>query len=385
MTPIIHCRMCLTKVEPKLDLGATPIANAFTKGPEPYSMRIPLGVSECPKCGHVQISNHVSGETLFTNYSYRTPEAERVRLSDLAKELAERYPNALSTAGGTKSGKMPTCVEIGSNSGIFVQELNKVGIWAVGIDPSNPDPGGLPKWFNTKTARMMAMSMGKMKLIVSNNTFAHVDDLRNVLLGVSYLLDDDGALVFEVQYFPASVAGGMFDMIYHEHKDYHLLKTWPPLLEKFGMVVTRYEHIPTHGGSIRIHVQRGLKGIDVPSEVIDWDGFREKIRAEKERLIGKIERVSGRVVAFGATAKATTLIHTIGVKDKIAYCVDETPEKIGKYLPGTSIQISSPERMKDEPPAAVLLTAWNYADQLRGRFNVPLIVPFEKTDNRKAA
>jgi len=170
----------------------------------------------------------------------------------------------------------------------------------------------------------------------------------------------------------------MFDMIYHEHKDYHTLKPLPKFLKKFGFGVSKVERLPNHGGSIRVHVKRGpgLQTFDEPE--IDWAEFQKKIDAEGELIRSCM---GGRIVAFGATAKATTLIHHFGLADKIAYCVDETPQKQGLFIPGTAIQISGPERMKTEPPDAILLTAWNYADILRPRFTERLIVPFE----RKAA
>ncbi len=379
--PIIHCRMCLWPVEQVLQLAATPIANDFKPEPSLYAMKFPLSLTRCTnaECNHVQIGYNINGEQLYSDYKYLTPEAERGRLAALAAQYVKKYPNALreKATSNSKTQEMPKVLEIGSNSGIFVEELNKAGFWACGIDPSPLAPKtGMPKWFNTKTARQIAYSMGKMKLIVANNVFAHVDDIRNVMLGVKYALADEGHLVFEVQYLPDLIRGGMFDMIYHEHKDYHTLKPWVRLLKKFGMCIQEVEHIDTHGGSIRVHVGYGEKGIDVSDPEVDWGEVNAKIDAGRERVLQALNGYE-KVAAFGATAKATTLIHNYGLADRISYMIDETPSKIGNFMPGTTIPIHGFEHLEKDKPEAVLITAWNYADVIRPRLGgIKTVVPF---------
>jgi len=378
---LIRCRLCLGGTKKVLSLTPTPIANSFPKHPDLFAMRYPLELVECGSCGHVQIGHEIRGEALFDGYKYETPQAERGRLAEYAAKLAAMFPKALRSPGGSKNYAegMARVLEIGSNNGIFVEELNRAGLWAVGVDPSPAAPlTGMPRWFTSKTAKQIAYSMGKMELILANNTFAHVDDLRNVFSGIDSLLSADGSVIFEVQYLPDMVAGGMFDMIYHEHKDYHSLAPFRKFLKKFGMCVYKFEHLPTHGGSIRVYVRRGLDGITLSDPAIDWEAFSAKINAEGERLRKEVIAV-GKVAAFGATAKACTLIHHFGLAEHIEYFIDETPAKQGCYIPGTTIPVLP--KMEAELP--VLLTAWNYAELLRPRFK-QVIVPFDR-EERKAA
>lgn len=380
MKLITHCRMCLARVSPVLQLAPTPIANSFSDAPDAFAMRYPLGLCECPSCGHVQIGVDIPGDVLYSEYKYQTPQIERSRLAELAAKLSTKYPNALRevTASNAKSSEMPKVLEIGSNNGIFVEELNRAGFWCAGVDPCAPK-SGMPKWFNSKTARQIAQSMGQMKLIVANNVFAHVDDLRNVILGVKYLLAPDGHLVFEVQYLPDLIRGGMFDMIYHEHKDYHTLTPWPRLLTKFGMCIKEVEHIPSHGGSIRVHVGYGDNGIEVSDPKINWTDIQVRIDAGRDKLLAEINGYD-KVAAFGATAKATTLIHNYGIQDRISYFIDETPSKVGRFMPGTSIPIYGFDHLEKEAPEAIVITAWNYADVIKPRLHgIKTIVPFSTT------
>lgn len=353
-----------------MELTPTPIANSYPMEPDIYAPRFPLGLLQCEGCGHIQVSYEVPGAELFSDYRYETPQAERPRLAAYAQKLREIY-----------SGKV---LEIGCNNGILVNELNKAGFMAVGIDPAFPQRG-LPRWFNIKTADRLKETFGEFDLILGNNVFAHLDSLRQTIMAASRLLAKNGRLIFEVQYGAAMIAGGMFDMIYHEHKDYHTLAPLRRFFRKFGMCVEKVEHLPTHGGSIRVYVKHGRSDVELKDAPINFASFKGVIEAEGARLRTEIADAGGKVAAFGATAKACTLIHQFGLQDKIAYCVDETKAKQGRYIAGTDIQIVPPERLKQEPPAAILLTAWNYAEVLRPRFTVPLIVPFEKREERVAA
>ena len=271
MKPVTHCRLCLSRVALRLSMTPAPIANGSTEKVDKYSIKYPLDLCECGSCGHVQLGFDIPGATLLENYTYRTPESEKSRLRDYAELLAHLYPFALSA-------DRPKVLEIGSNNGLFVTALREAGFFAVGIDPCGPQ-NGMPRWFNSKSAKNLIFSMGKMKLILANNVFSHVDDLRNVLVGVSKLLDDDGVLVFEVQYFPNLIERSAFDAVCHEQKDYHTLSPIPRFLAKFGMCITKYEHIGVHGGSIRVHCARGDKSVAVPDERIDWDALARNYAA----------------------------------------------------------------------------------------------------------
>jgi len=196
-----HCRLCLGGVKTVLSLRPTPVANNFTEAPDDNGMRLPLELAQCKGCGHVQIGYIVPGAMLFGDYAYRTPEGERPRLAEYARRLALEYPQYLASDlhSGRHSAEKPRVLEIGSNNGLFLRELNRVGFWAVGVDPAGP-PSGLPRWFSRKSAQSMAGSLGRMGLILANNVLAHVDDLRDAFGGVSTLLADEGVFIFEVQY-----------------------------------------------------------------------------------------------------------------------------------------------------------------------------------------
>jgi hypothetical protein len=172
-----------------------------------------------------------------------------------------------------------------------------------------------------------------------------------------------------VQDFDDLCEKGAFDMLYHEHRDYHTVDPLGPFLKKFGLEIERLDSLETHGGSKRYWCRRPYR----------WRTLLEKMDRAKRAVLDQISEVDGHVAAFGATAKACTLIHHFGLVDLIDYCVDDTPQKQGRYIPGTNIPIYPTSYLNEVPPDAVLMTAWNFKGVLLDKYpQLHWIIPFEE-------
>lgn len=355
-----NCRLCNYGVKQVFILPDTPIANNFAEKPDKDARFFPLRLMQCGYCGHVQLRDVLSG--LFVNYKYRTPGAYSGHQGEVASYLRKVKPEA------------KTVLEIGSNNGMLLRHLIARDFRPIGIDPcADPDsPHSVAAYFGSYMVQpLIEKNGGQFDIVVALNAFAHIDDLQDVFMGIKQLLKPDGIVVFEVQYLPDLVGNGLFDMIYHEHLDYHTIAPLARFAESFGWVLTEWEHLKTHGGSIRVTFGQG-KPAALPDEHLDWEWLAESARLTRYRIDKALN--GGKAVAFGATAKATTLIHTISIADSIEFCVDDTPEKQGLYLPGTDIQIRPRTALTDQP---LLLTAWNYASIIAEQFpNHRLINPF---------
>ncbi len=69
--------------------------------------------------------------------------------------------------------------------------------------------------------------------------------------------------------------------------------------------------------------------------------------------------------AYGASAKGSTLLNYFGIgADDIAFVVDRSTVKQGRYTPGTHLPIRSPEALLEDQPDYVLLLTWNFVDEI---------------------
>lgn len=349
------CRLCDGEVDAVFSLAPSPVANSFPEKPDSGATRYPLELMQCASCGHVQQKYVFSG--LFKDYKYATPKTVERYLQPVVDRLRHMDPKGAAV------------LEIGCNNGIYLDLLNAAGFRAYGIDPATEHPRAIREYFTKQTAANFAM---KFDIVFANNVFAHIDDLQGVFQGIQHVLAPGGAVIFEVQYLPDLINSGAFDMIYHEHLDYHHLRPLASFLKRMGFVLTEWEHIPMHGGSMRITARRTGGEAWMPEEPLNWDRLYDAIFKSEKIIRSKMN--GGKLVAFGAAAKACTLINQLGIAGEIAYCVDDTPQKQGRYIPGTDIEIRPVDALKDE---TVLLTAWNYEREIRERLpNHKIISPF---------
>ena len=398
------CRLCNSnKLKSVVKFCATPPANAFISNrdlnieQETY----PLEVFFCCNCKHVQLLDVVNPSILFKNYVYVSGT------SPVFIKHFEEYSKSLINSFSPSFDEI--IIDIGSNDGTLLSFFKQEGFKVLGIDPAKEiseiaNKKGietLNNFFDLELSNHIKKNYPKASIITANNVFAHCDDLIGIVNGVKNLLSRNGTFVFEVSYLVDVVEKTLFDTIYHEHLSYHSVIPLIDFFKSNGMELFKVDFINTHGGSIRgfaklecskIKTDNSIKnlvqlekklGIDNPKTFIN---FYEKITLLKKRLLEILHTLKSegkKIAAFGAPAKATTLMYQFGLnKDVIDYIIDDSPLKQGLYSPGLHIPVLSSEHLKNQNPDYLLLLAWNFADSIveknkeflesGGHFIVPL-------------
>ena len=121
----MRCKICNNnKTQDVLNLNKQPLANKYPKNifeiKKEYKFN--LTVSFCEKCKSAQIKKIIDRKLMFTNYYY---------LSSVNKGLVDHF-NKLAN----KLKNSNFVLDIGSNDGILLAPLKKLGIKAIGVDPS---------------------------------------------------------------------------------------------------------------------------------------------------------------------------------------------------------------------------------------------------------
>jgi SAM-dependent methyltransferase len=386
MTPPA-CRSCgAALVHTFADLGMSPVSNAFVK-PEHAArgeLFYPLHALVCDQCWLVQLAGAGTADAHFHDeYAYFSSFST----SWLAH--AERYVAAMTGRFGL--GARSRVMEIASNDGYLLQYFVKAGIACVGIEPTantaaaarNIGVDTRELFFGRDTAAQLAAEGGQVDLLLGNNVLAHVPDINDFVGAMPSMLKPEGVVTLEFPHLLRLIAENQFDTLYHEHYSYLSLTALVPVFERAGLRLFDVEHLPTHGGSLRIyacHPGAGHADTGAPRACLEQEraaglsrletyaAFGEQVRATKRALLSFLigaKRDGRSIAAYGAPAKGNTLLNYCGVStDFIEYAVDRNPFKQGRLLPGSRIPVVAPERILQTRPDYLLILPWNIKEEV---------------------
>ena len=367
-----------------LDLGMQPLANKYLtkkdiiKKNKELFYHLEVGFDSKTKL--VSILNTVPSKKMFdNNYPYRSSMSQTMILSfkKLAKNLINTYnPNSI--------------LEIGSNDGSLIRNFSKKKV--ICVEPCK-NLAKITKrmgyktyesFWNMRLAKKIKSKIKNVDLIYSANTLSHINDLNSVFKSITYVLSDDGILIIEDPSLLECLQKVSYDQFYNEHIYVFSLLSINNLIKKYKLEVFNIEKLNTHGGSLRYYIKkvsnnkfevhkkvkmqlnRELRyGINKYSTYIEFKNKVESSKRKLKQIFLNLKKKNKKIIGYGATAKSSTVLNYCNIKNEtLEYFLDTTPNKIGKYMPGTHIYIKNYNKTLLNKVDYAFLGAWNFKEEI---------------------
>ena len=361
-----------------LDLGRHPIANAFLQKEEDFKDEFLFDLKVCwdKETKLVSIKEFVEPERIFNeDYPYNTSNSFPMiqHFKNTAKMLDMKF-------------QPKKVLEIGSNSGPFIENFSKVN--SLCVEPCDnfaevTEGMGYKThidFWTTDLAEKIVEEDGYMDLIFAANCICHIHDLDDTFKAVKKVLKPNGVFVFEDPSLLRILERGSYDQIYDEHPHIFSVTALDNLLRRNGLQIFSVDNLSVHGGSNRIYAchfdgftigdsvkfnlnEESVFGI---SNFETYEIFADRVANSKKKLMSLFEDLKSdgkKIMSIGATAKSTTVFNYCGIDSNIIDVItDTTIDKQNTYSPGAHIPVVSPDKVNMTDYDYAYLGAWNFKD-----------------------
>ena len=315
-------------------------------------VQIPLNTFICDQCLLVQLEEKQEVADIFRE--------DYVYFSSISKSWVEHAGKFAGEA--IKKYELTEAsfvLEVASNDGYLLQFFREKAIPCLGVDPSTDAAVSarekgietIVNFFNRNLAEGIQADRGPADLIICNNVLAHVPDLMDFVAGLKVALKPAGTICIEFPHLLNLMKDVQFDTIYDEHYSYFSLQVVIKFFASHGLRLYDVKELPTHGGSLRIHLcHEDFEGhVETENvslvlgkerqfglhDLASYTGYQEKVYAICTAFVEfcrEQKNAGKKIVGYGASAKGNTFLNTCGITvDVVDYIVDDTPAKIGKF------------------------------------------------------
>jgi hypothetical protein len=376
-----QCRICRsTNLVDVVDLGNQYLASRFPSENEkqdvPYC---PVVLSMCEDCTLVQLKHTVDQPSMYEHqYGYRSGISNTMRnhLQSFNEEIQRTCHIPITHV-----------LDIGSNDTTFLRYYPE-SVKKVGCDPTGKqfaqyygeDITLVPTYFMAETIAPVVPAE-KFSVVTSISMFYDLPDPVQFAKDIYEVLHPEGLWVFEQSYALQMIEQNSFDTICHEHLEYYNLKNIQDICARANMKVVNASFNSCNGGSMRIYAAKisssyeafvdlqalfeKEKHLYTPESYKAWMKACEE-ETEKLRNFAKACKENNQAIyVYGASTKGNTLLQYANLDNSfLPYAVERNPTKVGKFTPGTNIEIISEETMRANPPPYLLVLPWHFKDEI---------------------
>jgi len=346
-----------------LDWGEMPLANNYL-----VKEKFPLQVNLCTECYHLQLSEAVDPNILFSDYPYfsGTSKTSKDFFQSFAETCLRYCPEAKNV------------FDVACNDGSQLDAFKTFGLNTNGVDPAkNMLSVSRGKGHNVVCDTMEGVDLqgNKFDIITAQNVVAHTSTPKQMLEKCRSAMHDNSYL-FICTSQADMVINNEYDTLYHEHISYFNTISMNRLLKRAGLVLVDVFKVEMHGTSYvfvaktnpesdPVKKQIGVEeknGLFSESIYEQWRNNINKNSILKKQEIDSYREKGYLIVGCGAAAKGITFLNMSGTR--VDLIIDTTPAKwYGSVCEATIYPFEKLREIVDGKILFVIL-AWNFESEI---------------------
>ena len=353
------CCLCNSgHLESLIKVDGQPIGNRFLQSADADEYTHSKHLAVCRDCGLVQLVSPIPAETLMPVYdwiTYNEPEPHLDRVAEILFGLDGIGAN--SVIGGVSFKDDTT-----------LARLEKLGIGSTWrIDPEEhlavERPGVGVETVQDRLPRCLDTGLKEFRqgadILCSRHILEHCHDLQGYIRGLKALVRPGGYLFLEVPCCDEQFEGLDYAPLWEEHIQYYTPAIFKAIFEAFGFELVHYERVPYPMEDSLVGIGRLVgeeKPFALPEDVLAGEieaavrygalfGERKK---EWHRILSEYTDNGGKVAIFGAGHLGCTFTNVFELSPYIQFVVDDNPDKLGLYMPGSRLPIKPSSAMAEE-------------------------------------
>lgn len=380
---ITSCEICDNKnLFSILNLGFHPMCDDLIPiGDRRVCKEYPIEILFCEKCITAHQRFQVPKLKLFPeNYHYRSRHTV-----DVLNGMRQIVEFAEKNYGNLTDKKI---LDIGCNDGSLLSFFRDKNAKTYGIEPTSSFKEALQSghvvvndFFNEDVAINFVKNYGQPDLITFINVFAHIENLKEVLIALKVLINDRTVIIIENHYLGAIIEKFQFDTFYHEHPRTYSCTSFEHIAVALDLYISDVMFPSRYNGNIRV-VYLPKKSRTHNSKFLEVHALEKLFFHKLNKMTKKISpwcknkranieqlvRNYGKLSAKAFPGRAAILIKMLELDVDLIEATYEKSQsnKINHYIPGTQIPILSDDKFDFINNKAPLLNlAWHIPTEIK--------------------
>lgn len=314
------------------------------------------------KIQHININNNLKN-SYYDDYLMTNSHSKKIRRlqQEQLKKLIKIYKDS--------KGRTPnSLVEIGCGDGSFLKNAkNKISI-TVGIEPSARFSAFATKQgchvINGYVNSAFRITKKFFDSFISRQVFEHLSDPLDVLLGIKAMLNPGAIGLIEVPNGYRSIRKKRFYDFFPDHLNYYSVNSLVSLASAAGFNVVSCQE-SFDGDYLELwlrndaekFIKKCIKNIKVERNLV-CNNLLKRIKS--------LFYMNKKIMIFGCGAKTLSMFSGFkeNTSDYISAVIDSDLNKIGRFIPNTSIEVISLAECVKKKPDVIIILALSYLKEI---------------------